>query len=208
LPDGVHGGYVCIDIAVRDARQGGLNALGRARGSRGQDDFVVVSHQRLPFHFEMVRDDQEILEPIIDETLRERVADSLHITHVRLSGASLSAQFGCDPAPVDLAFEVIGVVNGRECKLGMFAVKQREIVRSQLVNCPLPWQPNRPRVDKIDIIFRPEAAAATNRLDIERYWKHEIILKDVEVDDLLHHTAAEIREREERHNRAAPAQRP
>jgi hypothetical protein len=190
LPEGVHDGYVYLDIAVRDAR------LPRSR--RVADEPVVVSHQRLPFRFEMVRDDQEILEPVIDETLRKQVADSLHISRVRLAGASLSAQFGCDPAPVDLAFEVIGVINGRECQLGMFAASQRERRSPQTVSCPLPWEPNRPRVDAIDIIFRPEAAAATNRLDINRYWKHEIVMKDVEVDDLLHHTAAEIREREER----------
>ena len=132
------------------------------------------------------------------------VTPSLKVTELTISSRMITLRVSCaQPPPTDLAFSVVARTASEELRLGMLALRRGESRTAPFrLTGVLPSSTRaRGRIDTIDVILRPEADAALHWPAVKTFWNHQIVMKDVEVDDLMHHTAAEVAERKKRLNR-------
>jgi hypothetical protein len=224
LPDGRYRGYLCIDMSLTPIAQAPPALNPRQRAARGAPPLdwstaardhvsgkdgkaLVIAHLRLPFAFELVPDDQQIITPVNDESLRQAVTNSLKVDELTTSSRMITLRVSfAQPPPTDLAFSVIARTASEEVRLGMVALRRGESRTApfRLLGVLPPYrsyEKPRGRIDTIDIILTPDGDAALHWPGVKTFWNHEIVMKDVEVDDLVHHTAAEVAERKKRLNR-------
>jgi len=189
---GRHNGHALVDLTLRPPNYLGPPAA-RVR-------------ERLPFAFDLVPDDQAILEPVADQSLRGAVAASLRVASVRMSSGQTSLALRCWDPPTELAFDVlVRRADGTEQMLRPVVYRRGERQTKWPYSSERATTPRTTPVKSVDVVFRPNPDAAINFLDVNSYWNEEVVLKDVPVDDLLYDTIADLEARERERAAKTPA---
>ena len=144
----------------------------------------------LPFAFELLAPDVPAVEPVTDTALRERVAAAVSVTRISVMGSMLRAYVNCNNPPIDLSFDVIVRVDGKEWVAGGVTCRAGETQTRGSTFFPT-RQPSRDGLDPrmlgerktVDVILRPSAEAAARSPDIVRYWGEAIVIEGVRLED-------------------------
>jgi hypothetical protein len=202
LPLGRHTGLLCVELT--------LSSTGAPRQLWFEVNPIVVVPKRLPFTFDLVPDDQPILKPVVDESLRARVRASLAVGKVRTSSMVTTLEVTCDPPPTDLALDIIvRSDDGTELNVEPLVCLRGESWRAaqwftSRFDAGRPTTRRTRRMQRADVIFRPNPDAAVGVLQMNTFWNEEIVFKDVAVDDLLFDTIADVEARERPAQQVAP----
>jgi hypothetical protein len=84
-------------------------------------------------------------------------------------------------APIDCAFEVLGLVGSRQLRLGGFTVKKRPAGSGTHEHCSYPMVPAL-EVEQVALVLRSSAEVARKTTDIFEIWDGELRLDPVRVE--------------------------
>jgi hypothetical protein len=129
--------------------------------------------------FRLVLSDNFILHPadsptvdaVIDEQLRNQVADSLVVEPVRV-GDEMKLSIKCNKPPMDVSFAVILKQSGIEHRVFSITCGRRSWLESKSTHHDL-----RLLEGEAEVIFRPDIKEASKTIDMTQIWGGEISFK-------------------------------
>lgn len=121
-------------------------------------------------------------DPVIATQLRDSVIIDLSSESIRIENTTQSYETGrgfvdLHRPPIDVAFTVYGHLDGVETVVGSFARKAGQRAGGGWLHRPV--RNVYPDAEAIDIILRPDRAAAERTMNIDAIWGGELVFEDV-----------------------------
>jgi hypothetical protein len=176
---------------------------------------------RVPFDFELLPTGASAVRAVADPSLQQAVKDSLTIEQVRFIGRSAHFMVKCQHPPRDLSFKIYVREGEKEWPVGDVAfARDDNDSYGRWVTGMLPTESGLARdpfagqliaSDTVDIVFRPDAKAATSSAQIAEYWDGSVEFKGIALNDPIRDAlrrAEDSRRRIQRRTRQFPTTPP
>jgi len=139
---------------------------------------LIVSYQtELDASFVVVSANTPTVTPITDSSLRQAVKRSLMVLGFDHGPSRMNIQISANQTPVDLAYELWVRTDKQQWKLGGVSFPKGA------KNFSAGFQDGHSIPSRFDVILKPSAAVAESTVDLTSYWNHEIIFRNVAVED-------------------------
>jgi hypothetical protein len=152
---------------------------------RAADPVLADVEVKMPVKLEMLGVDEPTVRRIDDEKLRREVEDSITINRVRVLATRAYVQITCTNPPTDLAYAVFLRQGEKEWPAGTVAFRHGSPIRSSGspgTDSGFIAPGEEPTGTSVDVVLKPDPAAALANPEIESYWGGEIVIKDVPLD--------------------------